>query len=295
MNLDVNFSGGQSKKIGLAISGGFIRATAAIGVIEVLMENNIPIDIVSGCSSGAAIAASYSAGTMSDLKKRLIEGSKKDFWKVIFEPTIPKKGLLKGERNQKFFEEFVGDKNFCDLEKKVFITATDLITMKEVIISEGRVGEAIRVATTVPGIFVPIKKDGKILIDGANFNMIPSKVLYQNGAEYVIAVFSGQRPSLITRFLSNFKKLKKRDDLVEAKQISGVEDLNIFQLIWRTVSLSVNQITNFYHYSYPYEVLIRPDIKNVKRYHTDSVAYCIEQGRKSALEILPQIKNDLGL
>ena len=50
------------KKVGLALSGGFIRAASQIGVIEALEENNIPIDMVAGCSSGAAVAAAYSAG-----------------------------------------------------------------------------------------------------------------------------------------------------------------------------------------------------------------------------------------
>jgi len=283
------------KKVGLAISGGFIRTTAAIGVIEVLEENNIPIDMISGCSAGAAVAATYAAGTLADLKKRLTEGSRKDYWQIIFEPTIPWQGFLKGKRNRKFFEEFVGDKNFSDLEKKLIITVTDLISLKEVIVTEGKLGLAIQAATTVPGIFVPIKQNGKILIDGGNFNMIPSKVLYQAGADYVIAIYLAKRPSLVTRFLSNFKKLWHRDKLVEAKKISGVKDLNLVQLIWRAVGLSVNQINNFYHHAYHYDILIRPKIEHIKRYHTSSVAYCIKEGRKSALEALPQIKKDLGL
>ena len=115
------------KIVGLALSGGFIRTTACIGAIEVLEENGIPIDIISGCSSGSAVAAAYAAGTMPQLKKRLIEGRRRDYFKVIIEPTIPRDGFLKGERNRKFFEEFVGDKNFSDLNKKTILMATFLI------------------------------------------------------------------------------------------------------------------------------------------------------------------------
>jgi len=283
------------RKIGLAISGGFIRATAAIGVIEVLEENNIPIDTISGCSSGAAIAAVYAAGTLPDLKKRLINGNRRDYWQIIFEPTIHKDGFLKGEKNQKFFEEFVGDKEFCDLNKKLAIALTDLVNMEEVIVQQGKVSEVMRAATTLPGIFVPIRKEGKILIDGGNFNMIPSKILYQNGADYVIAVYVAKDPGLITRFLANFKKLSKRDKLIEQKKIKGQKDLNVIQLVGRAISLSISQINNFYHHAYIYNILIRPQIKEVKRYHINSVAYCIEEGRQAALKALPQIKKDLGL
>lgn len=284
----------QRKKVGLAIGGGFIRSTASIGVIEVLEENQIPIDLISGCSSGAAVAAAYAAGTLKNLKERLIKGPRREYWRVIFEPTFPFEGLLKGERNRKFFEEFVGDKNFSDLEKKLLIMATDLISMKEVLIDSGRVGRAIQAATTVPGIFVPVKENGRILVDGGNFNLIPSKILYQNGSDYVIGIYTAQLPNLITRFLSNFKRLQKRDQIIEARKIQSL-DLNIFQVISRAVKISSGQIKNFYHSSYPYDLLISPDLKGVKRWHISRVSKLVEEGRQAALAVIPQIKKDLGL
>ncbi len=287
----------QIKKIGLALGGGFIRGSAEIGVIEVLEENNIPIDMIAGCSSGSVVAAAYAAGTMPRLKKRLSEGSKKDYRAVIIEPTIPRKGFLKGERNRKFFEEFVGDKNFSDLNKQLFLAATDMRTGKEAIIKEGKLGPALQACTAVPGIFVPVEIDDKILVDGGNFNLIPSKVLYQNGADYVIAVFASQRPSLATRFLANFVRLRtaKQKKCIGEKCYPQSKSLNIFQLVYRSMSLSVLQIQNFYHTSYPYNVLLRPAVEHIKRWHVAEVDYCIEEGRKAALAALPQIKKDLGL
>ena len=283
------------KIVGLALSGGFIRTTACIGAIEVLEENGIPIDIISGCSSGSAVAAAYAAGTMPQLKKRLIEGRRRDYFKVIIEPTIPRDGFLKGERNRKFFEEFVGDKNFSDLNKKTILMATDLVSLSEVVIKDGKVSEAIQACTAVPGIFVPIKKDGKVLIDGGNFNLIPSKVLYRIGADYVIAIFVSQSPNIITRFFSNLFRLKKGKEALCPPNKACKYNLNILQLIWRTFKLSATQIKNFYHHTYEYNILIKPKIDDVKRWHINSVEYCIEQGRKAASEVLPQIKKDLGL
>jgi len=291
----MNFKQETRKKVGLALSGGFIRSSASIGIIEVLEENNIPIDIISGCSSGAAVAAAYAAGTLPELKKRLIEGSRKDYWKVIFEPTFPKEGFLKGKRNQKFFEEFVDDKNFVEMDKKLIIAATDIMKMEEVFITEGKVSEAIISTTAVPGIFVPVKKDGKILIDGGNFNMIPSKPLYDQGADYVIAAWASRRPNIITRTLANLKKLRKREKIICPKNNCEEKNFHIFRLIFRAISLSVNQIYNFYHHSYPYDILIRPEIEHIKRYQVNSAAFCIEEGRKAAQKIIPQIKRDLGL
>ncbi|NUM25179.1 MAG: patatin-like phospholipase family protein [Candidatus Buchananbacteria bacterium] len=280
------------KKVGLALSGGFIRATAQIGVIEVLEENNIPIDIISGCSSGSAIAGAYAAGTLPQLKKRLIEGRRRDFWRVIFEPTIPREGFLKGERNRVFFEEFVGDKEFKDLHKKVLLTVTDILTMKETIIADGKVGQAIQACTAVPGVFKPVKRGGQVLVDGGNFNMIPSNVLYQNGADYVIAVYVSRPPSLFTRFFSTLRGLKKNKK--EAIK-NHKTNLNIIDLIYRASWLSVAQSRNFYHTAYPYNIIIDPGIKHIGRMHTSAVKYCIQEGRRAALRAVPQIKKDLGL
>ncbi|OGY43408.1 MAG: hypothetical protein A2729_04520 [Candidatus Buchananbacteria bacterium RIFCSPHIGHO2_01_FULL_39_14] len=284
----------KRKTVGLAVGGGFIRSTAAIGAIEVLQENNIPIDLVSGCSSGAAVASAYAAGTLRQFKERLIRGSRREYWRIIFEPTVPKEGLLKGERNRRFFEEFVGDKNFSDLQKKLLILTTDLISMKEVVVDSGRVGRAIQAATSVPGVFVPVKDGSRILVDGGNFNIIPSKILYQKGVDYVIAIHTAQLPNLITRFLSNFKHLHKRDQIIEQKKIKNL-DLNILQIVLRAVKISSGQIKNFYYSNFPYDALIIPDITGIKRWHIGRVNYLVNQGRKAAEAMLPKIKSDLGL
>lgn len=294
----MNFENEQKprKKVGIALGGGFIRATAGIGVVEVLEENNIPIDIVSGCSSGTAVAGAYCVGTMDKLKQRLSKGKPMQFLQVIVEPAVPKKGIFKGERNRKFFEEFVGDKEFSDVDKKLIFTATNLASMKEVIISQGKIGKAIQACTAVPGIFVPVNLADKFTVDGANFNLIPSKPLYDAGADYVIAIYVAKDPSPITKFFANLKNLEKWQNLIGGKNKNICKkNMNIFQLVWRAFYLSFTQIKNFYHHAYDYDILIRPDIEGVKRHHSHAVDFCVEQGRKAALKALPQIKKDLGL
>ena len=284
----------KKKKVGLALSGGFIRATAQIGVIEVLEVNGIPIDIISGCSSGAAIGAAYAAGRLPMMKRRLSEGTRRDYWQVIFQPTIPRHGLLKWDRSRKFFEEFVGDKHFIQLNKPVIMTATDLRSMEEVIIEEGLVSTAIQACTAVPGIFVPVTINNQILVDGGNLNMIPSRVLYSRGVDYVIAVDVTRQPNVITRSIANFRRLFHRQAAAQ-KFTKNPETLNTLQLMSRTFSLSTSQIKNLYHNAYPYNVLIKPDVSRVRRTNVSLVDFCIREGRLAALEMLPTIKRDLGL
>jgi len=279
------------KKVGVAVSGGWIRAMAAIGVIEVLEENNVPIDFISGCSAGGGVAAAYAAGNLEKLRSRFRKGTWKEYWQIIFEPTLPKEGILKGRRTREFFKEFVGEKDFSDLNKKLFIAVTDLKTLCPVIIEKGKVTEAIQASVSVPGMFVPIKDDeNRIFADGGNFSLIPSEVLYKNGADYVIATDFTQSPNFFNKTLG---KIKKKFGLCNKDFKICEKKPNIFRLIWRAASLSSTKIDNFYSHSYHYDILIKPDIANVRRWHINKVDYLIQQGRQAALRKLNQIKNDL--
>jgi len=283
------------KRIGLAIGGGFIRSAAAIGVLEVLEENDIPIHMLASCSAGSSVAGAYAAGNLELLKKRLL-GPARDYWDVIFEPTIPRQGLFKGQRTRKFWQEFVGEKTFEQLNMPLFITATDLTNLKPIVIQDGLVSDAIQASVGVPGMFVPVKYDGKIITDGANFNLIPSKVLYDNNADYVIAVSVSQNPNPITRSIAKFRRIfGSQAALLKLEQKMTKEDPHILNLIWRATKLSAVQVTNFYYSSYQYDILIKPDIAGVKRWHVNKVDWLIHQGRAAAEAAIPEIKKDLGL
>ena len=282
-------------KVGVAFSGGFIRSAAAIGALEVLEENGIPIHAVSGCSAGSGIAAAYAAGNLEVLKKRLLSKFS-DYWKVIFEPTFPKTGLLKGQRTRKFFKEFVGEKNFSDMDMELYITATDLNNLKPVILAEGSVADAIQASVGVPGMFIPVRRGDKILTDGGNFNLIPSQVLYDSGADYVIAIDVSQNPNLIIRFLAYlFRILGSQIKLFQISPKFEKEDPNVFDLIWRATKLSATRIQNFYHFSYQYNVLIKPNLKGIKRWNVGKVDHLVHLGRAEAERVVAKIKEDLNL
>lgn len=295
MNENKETSQQVPKRVGLAIGGGFIRSAAAIGVIEVLEENNIPIHMLSGCSAGSGIAAAYTAGNLSALKKRLLEPAR-EYWKIIFEPTVPRQGLLKGQRTRKFFQEFVGEKTFEQLDKPLFLAATDLTNLKPIIIQDGMVSDAIQASIGVPGMFVPVKHEGKFLTDGGNFNLIPSKVLYDNNADYVIAIAVSTNPNLIIRGIAKLRKIfGSQVALLKLEEKMTREEPRIVELIWRATKLSASQISNLYHSSYDYDILIRPDVIGVKRWHVNKVDWLIHQGRAAAEAAIPEIKKDLGL
>jgi NTE family protein len=285
------------KKIGLAISGGFIRPVSAIGVIEVLQENGIQIDMVSGCSAGSGVAAALAAGKLEILKSRLTNGTRREYLHFIFDPTIPSQGMLKGERGKDFFVEiFGGDINFSDLPMPLYVAATDLNTMSPVILTKGSVAQAVRAAFSLPGMFVPVVYGDMILADGGNFNQIPSAELYNQGADYVIAVDATQPPNIATRTLSLIKKslLPNRVPAV-ANGLAMSKNASIVNIVARAADLSSSHIENFYHHTYRYDVLIKPDVHGIKRWSIGKTKQLIKEGRQAAYKALPQIKKDLGV
>jgi len=286
----------ESKKkiVGLAISGGWIRAAAAIGVIEILEENGIKISMVSGCSAGAIVASVYAAGSLDHFRKRFKSGKFREYWQVMFEPAFPRQGLLRGSRVKEFWKEFVGEKNFAELEKPLYLAATDLNSLSGVIIESGNVAEAMQACIGVPGMFVPVMSEEHVLSDGGNLNLIPSQILYDRGADYVIAVDISKYPNLITQTYGNFKKLIGHKEAVCLnKPKSCPRRLGLFRLMWRAANLTATHLKNFSHASYHYDILIRPDVIGVKRWDIAKVDYLVKRGREAALRQLLKIKHDL--
>ncbi|MFA6322323.1 MAG: patatin-like phospholipase family protein [Candidatus Buchananbacteria bacterium] len=286
----------KKKIVGLAISGGWIRAASAIGAVEVLLENGIEIDMVSGCSAGSVVASAFAAGNLDKLKLRFLRGKLRDYLQVMFQPTLPRDGFLKSEKTIEFWREFVGDKSFSDLDKKLFLNATDLNTLSPVVLCEGKIAPAIQACVNIPGMFVAFKHEDKILADGGNFNLIPSKILYDNGADYVIALDVSKGPNLVTRIIAGIKRIFGVNSGADKfKSVKASRYPNIFVLVWRALRVSSSQIHNFFSESYQFDILIRPEIDGVKRWQIKKVDFLIKRGREASLKQIVKIKHDLGI
>ena len=180
----------ERPKIGIALSGASGRAIAHIAVLEVLKENNIPIDYLVGCSSGALIAASFATGTMEELKT------------FMYKMTLPKmlrlwsargaKGAifhLDGEKMEEALNNFTLDKSFEDFDSpKVGFVATDINTGELVTMSSGSINEAFKASVAVPGLFAPVVWEKKVLVDGGLVNIVPTLAAKEMGADIVIGV-----------------------------------------------------------------------------------------------------------
>lgn len=182
----------QRPTIALVLSGGGARGYAHIGVLKVLEQEKIPIDMVVGTSVGALIGALYAAGVPVEKIEHIGEKTGWDDLADISEVGMLRllmaDRLLSTEKMQKYLEENLGNKRFYELEKTFACTATDLITGERIVFREGFVAHAARASATVPGLFEPIEYRHRYLIDGGLSGNIPTDVAQLLGADIIIAV-----------------------------------------------------------------------------------------------------------
>ena len=175
----------ERKKVALVLSGGAALGFAHIGVIKVLEANNIPIDMVIGTSMGALVGAAYCAGySTEEMQEFGCKFKTIDFFDVNFN----KSGLFSGKGVMKSINKFLPDDNIENLGKEFACVAVDMKEEKEIIFKTGNVRDAVRASLSIPGVFVPLNLDDKILIDGGAMNNLPEDVAMEMGADVIISV-----------------------------------------------------------------------------------------------------------
>jgi len=173
-----------NKAVGLALGGGSARGLAHLGVLKVLLKNNIPIDLVAGTSIGALIGAVYALGCPL---KKVEERALNLKWWDLADFAISKIGFLEGRNLENMIKELIEEKAFRNLKKPLSIVCTDIENGEEVVYNSGRLYRVIRASCSVPGIFIPIRISGKLLVDGGLKSNVPTEVAKRMGASYVIA------------------------------------------------------------------------------------------------------------
>lgn len=172
-------------KIGLALGSGGAKGFAHLGVIKVLVEEGIPIDMMSGSSMGALAATFYSAG--KDIQ-RCIKLAKVFQRKYYLDYTIPKMGFISGDRITEMIRIFTYGRKLEALDIPVGVVATDIETGERVVFTEGSIEDAVRASIAIPGVFVPHRYQGRLLVDGGVVDRIPVSTVRDMGADIVLAV-----------------------------------------------------------------------------------------------------------
>ncbi|WP_018921362.1 patatin-like phospholipase family protein [Salsuginibacillus kocurii] len=200
-------------KIGLALGSGGARGIAHIGVLQVLEEHEIPVHYIVGSSIGALIGCLYAAGqTPSDLEK-LAKLFRKRYY---LDFTVPKMGLIQGNRLKQVIAMLVKNKKLEELDIPTTIVATDLKQGEQVLFKEGEVEQAVRASISIPGIFVPEKIGEKWCVDGGVIDRVPASTLKEQDVDVTIAVD-------VSFFEENIEITSIYDVIMQSMEIMGRE------------------------------------------------------------------------
>ena len=180
------------KKLGLALGAGAARGAAHIGFLRGLEEDGIKPDLITGCSMGAVIGATYAAGMpLAEIQQSIDRLRLVDF----FSPTVKRGGLFTMKKTRKILQSRLGDLQFKDLKIPFQCVATDLVSRKLICFSKGSVVDAVMASANVPFLFAPIERDGMKLVDGYILERVPACLAKDMGADVVVAVDAlGARP-----------------------------------------------------------------------------------------------------
>lgn len=174
-------------KIGLALGGGAARGWSHIGVIKALKAAGIEPDIIAGTSIGAVVGGCYATGNLDNIESFARELTARGVWNFL-DFNLAGTGLITGTRLSTRLKTLLGDARIEDLNRQFAAVATEIGTGHEIWLSKGLLSEAVRASYALPGIFKPVKLNGRWLFDGALVNPVPVSVCRAMGARYVIAV-----------------------------------------------------------------------------------------------------------
>ncbi len=164
---------------GLVVGSGAVKCAAALGLWRVLKREGIGIDMVVGCSGGSIYTAAMALGFENDEVERLTMGlwtrevtSQRD-WRGLLGVFMPKLfkfdsdfGLIGDRAMLAALKTAFGDRTFAETAMPLHIVATDLNSGERVVLSGGRVVDAIRASIAVPWVWPAWRVDGRWLVDG---------------------------------------------------------------------------------------------------------------------------------
>jgi NTE family protein len=254
----------RDKKIAVALGGGGARGFAHVGILDVLVQNGIPIDIVTGCSMGALVGGAFAAGIDT---KTLVEITDHISTRAIFDFSLRNfahGGLMKGDSAMKLYRNLVGeDKLIEDCDKKFAAIATDLVTGNLHVFDSGCLLHATRASMAIPGVFTPVIDGQMVLVDGNVLKRVPIQEARDLGADIVIAVDVLGSPW---------------QDAIVKNAIDVVE--RAFLIMDGKSAAEENKGADF---------VIIPDLGNRTTYKFDHNVDFVKMGRAAAIAAMPEL------
>ncbi len=279
-------------KLGLVLSGGGAKGLAHIGVLQVLEENGISPDFVSGTSMGSIVGGLYSIGYTPDEMAELTRGIP---WEDYFSDSYPRalvpieerqrsaryllsfsltedglqlpRGFIQGTKIQTMLGGLTApvhtQADFDRFYHPFRAVATDLETGSAYVFSGGALRKAIRASMAIPSVFEPLEYDDHLLVDGLLVRNLPVSEALEMGAEVTLAVDVGDA-------------LYPREELT-----------SVLRVLEQTTSLGMAAST--VEQRALADFIIDPDLDGYSALSYEAADSLIERGRRSAEAALPML------
>ncbi len=171
--------------LGLALGGGAVLGAAHIGVLKALDEWGVRVTHLAGTSMGALVASLYAAGRSGKEIEALAEGLR---WPELTGFSPSRLGLFSVDRLKAFLARHTGVTTLQELPVPLALIATDIGSGEKVIMTRGDLASAAAASACVPGLFIPVEREGRLLVDGGLLENLPVSPLRSWKVERILAV-----------------------------------------------------------------------------------------------------------
>jgi len=296
----------MKRKLGLVLGSGSARGWAHIGVIRALADAGHLPDIVVGCSIGAFVGAAHANGDLDKLEHWVSGLTWKDVLGLL--DVSFSGGLIKGDKLVAFFQRHFVDHDFSRLALPFACVATELNSGREIWLRDGSVAGAVRASIALPGLFTPVERNGRLLVDGGLVNPVPVSLARAMDADVVIAVDLGS-----DRVGSALPRIPAQEDgetpddeatswpqrLLNSVGLGRGSDANVSPSMASVLSTSIHimqmRIARSRLAGEPADVLLAPRLGHLALMDYHRGAEAIEEGRAAVQRMLPAIEHALSL
>jgi NTE family protein len=269
--------------IALALGGGGARGLAHIGVLKVLEKEGFKVRAVAGTSMGGVIAAAFASGLSP---QEIAESADGLDIKGMLELRTGGPSVFGLNRIQAWLENLLGDRTFEDLLIPLAVTATDLTTCREVVLTEGKVVKAVMATIALPGLFPPQGFGESRLVDGGTLDPVPVLPARSLSAQPVVAVVL----SPAAERWPETRSPSLMESLPWAQLVSRLRVVQAIEVFQQTLEITFRMHTELRLSLDKPEVLVRPDVWDVGLFDDPSLPYMIDKGQLAMLEALPALR-----
>ena len=259
---------------------------AHIGVLRRLEHEGFHVRAVAGTSAGGIIATLYAAGyTPDEMEARF---ARIDQTRLFGLATREGPAILGLSKAESILEEFLGDRTFADLKLPCAVTAVDVRSMREVILREGRVVDAVMATIAIPAVFPPRQMGEALLVDGGTLDPVP------------VADARGLAPDLPVVAVPLSPRLGEQGNLMSVRipyvphriveQISRFRLAQAFNVYLQSADAGQRMLTELRLQVDDPDVIVRPEVGDIGLLDVVDVPAVARRGERAVDAVLPQLR-----